>query len=64
MTAKARYFQNDEGAVYTSLRPEAAVITEKAIETGLLKHLEGMLERLTCTKNLSLEKNSEALAAG
>ena len=24
MTAKARYFQNEEGAVYTSLRPEEA----------------------------------------
>ena len=31
MTAKARYFQNDEGAVYTSLRPEeAAIITRES----------------------------------
>ena len=52
MTAKARYFQNDEGAVYTSLRPEEAACNySRSIETGLLKHLKVCLRELTCTKN-------------
>ena len=66
MTAKARYFQNDEGAVYTSLRPEeAAIITRESYRNWLVEASKGMLERIDMhEKSSSLEKNSEALAAG
>ena len=66
MTAKARYFQNDEGAVYTSLRPEeAAVITRESYRNWLVKALQGMLERIDLhEKSSSLEKSAEAFAAG
>lgn len=66
MTAKARYFQNDEGAVYTSLRPEeAAVITRESYRNWLVKSSQEMLERIDLhEKSISLEKNTEAFAAG
>ena len=66
MTAKARYFQNDEGAVYTSLRPEeAAIITRESYRNWLVEASKGMLERIDMhEKSSSLEKSSEALAAG
>tara|TARA_B100000700_G_scaffold331479_1_gene464699 strand:+ start:4974 stop:5882 length:909 start_codon:yes stop_codon:yes gene_type:complete len=66
MTAKARYFQNDEGAVYTSLRPEeAAVITRESYRNWLVKASQGMLERIDFhEKSSSLEKSAEAFAAG
>ena len=67
MTAKARYFQNEEGAVYTSLRPEeAAVITRSAYREWLVKAADSMLKRIDFhEKSSSLEKSSEAfLSAG
>jgi len=66
MTAKARYFQNDEGSVYTSLRPEeAAVISREVYRNWLVKASEGMLERIDFQeKSNSLEKSNEAFAAG
>jgi len=65
MTAKARYFQNDEGAVYTSLRPEeAAVITRSNYRNWLVKAAEGLLERMDAhDKSSSLEKNLQSLAS-
>ena len=65
MTAKARYFQNDEGAVYTSLRPEeAAVITRTNYRNWLVKAAEGLLERMDAhDKSSSLEKNLQSLAS-
>lgn len=65
MTAKARYFQNDEGAVYTSLRPEeAAVITRSNYRNWLVKAAEGLLERMDAhEKSSSLEKNLQSLAS-
>lgn len=65
MTAKARYFQNEEGAVYTSLRPEeAAVVTREVYRNWLVKASQGMLERMDMLeKSSSLEKTTEALAA-
>ena len=65
MTAKARYFQNDEGAVYTSLRPEeAAVITRESYRNWLVKASQGMLERIDLhEKSSSLEKSAEAFTA-
>lgn len=64
MTAKARYFQNEEGAVYTSLRPEeAAVITRSNYREWLVKAAEGMLNRIDAhEKSSSLEKNLQSLA--
>ena len=66
MTAKARYFQNDEGAVYTSLRPEeAAIITRESYRNWLVEASKGMLERIDMhEKATSLEKSADALAAG
>jgi len=65
MTAKARYFQNEEGAVYTSLRPEeAAVVTREVYRNWLVKASQGMLERMDMLeKSSSLEKTADALAA-
>ena len=66
MIAKARYFQSEEGAVYTSLRPEeAAVITRSTYCEWLVKAADGMLNRIDSQeKSLSLEKSIEALRAG
>lgn len=66
MTAKARYFQNEEGAVYTSLRPEeAAVISREVYRNWLVKSSKGMLERIDYQeKSSSLEKTNEAFVAG
>ena len=65
MTAKARYFQNEEGAVYTSLRPEeAAVVTREVYRNWLVKASQGMLERMDMLeKSSSLEKTADALTA-
>ena len=65
MTAKARYFQNEEGAVYTSLRPEeAAIVTREVYRNWLVSACKGMLERMDMQeKAISLEKTNNALAA-
>ena len=65
MTAKARYFQNEEGAVYTSLRPEeAAIVTREVYRNWLVSACEGMLQRMDMQeKKISLEKTTNALAA-
>ena len=62
MTAKARYYQNEEGAVYTSLRPEeAAVITRSTYREWLVKAADGMLQRISLhEKASSLEKNTDS----
>ncbi len=66
MTAKARYFQNEEGAVYTSFRPEeAAVITRTAYREWLVKAAKGMLERIDAReKSISLEKSIASFSTG
>jgi RPA family protein len=66
MIAKARYFQSEEGAVYTSLRPEeAAVIARSTYCEWLVKAADGMLNRIDSQeKSLSLEKSVESLRAG
>ena len=63
MTAKARYFQSEEGAVYTSLRPEeAAVITRSTYREWLVKSAGDMLNRMNAQeKSVSLEKTVESL---
>ena len=65
MTAKARYFQSEEGAVYTSLRPEeAAVVTRSTYREWLVKAAEGMLHRMDAhEKSLAIDKTVDALRA-
>ena len=66
MVAKARYFQSEEGAVYTSLRPEeAAVITRSTYCEWLVKAADGMLNRIDAQeKSVPLEKSLDSLKAG
>ena len=47
MTAKARWYQTDEGAVYTSLRPEeAAIVSRERYASWLVRACAATLERL------------------
>ncbi len=64
MTAKARYFQNDEGAVFTSLRPEeAAVISRTAYRQWLIKAARSMLGRIDAhEKSVNSEKSIDVLS--
>tara|TARA_B100000282_G_scaffold291613_1_gene264106 strand:+ start:1222 stop:2121 length:900 start_codon:yes stop_codon:yes gene_type:complete len=64
MTAKARFFQSEEGAVYTSLRPEeGAIITRARYREWLVEAVSGMLERIDMhEKSLSLEKSIQSLS--
>lgn len=64
MTAKARYFQTDEGAVYTSLRPEeAAVISRTVYREWLVRAAKGMLSRIDAhEKSINSEKSIDSLA--
>jgi len=64
MTAKARYFQNDEGAVFTSLRlEEAAVISRTAYRQWLIKAARSMLGRIDAhEKSITSEKSIDGLA--
>ena len=63
MTAKARYFQSDEGAVYTSLRPEeAAIISRSTYRQWLIKAAKGMLERIDAfEKATNSDKSKDSL---
>ena len=65
MTAKARYFQNEEGAVYTSLRPEeAAIIPRSVYREWLVKAANGMLTRIDLhDKTTSLEKSNQSFSS-
>ena len=64
MTAKARFFQSEDGAVYTSLRPEeGAIITRARYREWLVEAVSGMLERIDMhEKSLSLEKSIQSLS--
>ena len=64
MTAKARYYQNDEGAVFTSLRPEeAAVISRTAYRQWLIKAARSMLGRIDAhEKSVNSEKSIDGLS--
>lgn len=66
MVAKARFFQNEEGAVYTSLRPEeATIISGSTYRDWLVKASHEMLERMDIQKkSLSLESTAEAFTDG
>ena len=64
MVAKARWFQNEEGSVYTSLRPEeACIISPSVYREWLAKACEQTLIRLDAQqKAASLEANRVSLA--
>lgn len=65
MTAKARWYQTDEGAVYTSLRPEEACeIDAKTYALWLTRASEGTLQRMKIhNDSLSAEPTVEGLKA-
>jgi len=64
MVAKARWFQNEEGSVYTSLRPEeACIISPSVYREWLAKACEQTLIRLDAQqKTASLEPNRASLS--
>lgn len=67
MTAKARWYQTDEGAVYTSLRPEeAAIVSRDRYASWLVRACAATLDRLDQhQKSLNCEPTKEAmLSAG
>ena len=63
MTAKARWYQTDEGAVYTSLRPEeAAIVSRDRYASWLVRACDATLERLDQhQKSLSCEPTKESM---
>ena len=63
MTAKARWYQTDEGAVYTSLSPEeAAVVSRDRYASWLVRACAATLERLDQhQKSLNCEPTKEAM---
>lgn len=65
MTAKSRWYQTDEGAVYTSLRPEEACeIDAKTYALWLTRASEGTLQRMKIRNDsLSAEPTQEGLKA-
>ena len=63
MTAKARWYQTDEGAVYTSLRPEeAAIVSRDRYASWLVRACAATLSRLDQhQKSLNCERTKEAM---
>ena len=63
MIAKTRIYQTDEGAVYTSLRPEEmCIIDTKRYAVWLAKTCESMMNRMSnYIKSLDYEPNLESL---
>ena len=66
MVAKAKFFQTEEGAIYTSLRPEeAAEIGPSVYREWLVAAANGLLNRIDFQqKSTSLDKTPEALREG
>ncbi|MEC8736390.1 MAG: hypothetical protein VXX39_05475 [Candidatus Thermoplasmatota archaeon] len=64
MVAKTRLFQTDEGAVYTSIRPEEMTIIDRNMyAVWLSRTCQSMLKRMdTFTGSLNHEANLEQLA--
>ena len=65
MTAKSRWYQTDEGAVYTSLRPEEACeIDAKTYALWLTRACEGTLRRMKIhSDSLAAEPTQDGLKA-
>lgn len=66
MVAKAKFFQTEEGAIYTSLRPEeAAEISPSVYRDWLVASADGLLNRIDWQqKSTSLDKTPEAMREG
>lgn len=64
MTAKTRWYQTDEGAVYTSLRPEeACVVSREVYANWLLDACESTMQRMNAyTASLEVEPTVDAFA--
>jgi len=62
MTAKTRWYQSDDGAVYTSLRPEEACeVTRDTYAQWLLDACEQTVQRMNAyTESLELEPTQDA----
>ena len=62
MTSKTRWYQTDEGAVYTSLRPEEACVVSREIYANwLLDACEATMERMNqFTSSLEVEPTLDA----
>lgn len=65
MVAKARWYQTEEGAVYTSLRPEeACIIDGKTYANWITRACQGTIERLNAfSASLDLEPTEQAYSA-
>jgi len=65
MVAKARWYQTEEGAVYTSLRPEeACIIDGKTYANWITRACQGTIERMNAfSASLDLEPTEQAYAA-
>ena len=65
MVAKARWYQTEEGAVYTSLRPEeACIIDGKTYANWITRACQGTIERMNAfSASLELEPTEQAYAA-
>lgn len=66
MTAKARSYQTDEGAVYTSIRPEEMCeVTRADYAVWLARACEDTLTRLDIySRSLDIDSSAEAMRAG
>jgi len=64
MTAKTRWYQTDEGAVYTSLRPEeACVVSREVYANWLLDACQSTMQRMDAfTASLEVEPTVDAFA--
>jgi RPA family protein len=64
MTAKTRWYQTDEGAVYTSLRPEeACVVSREVYANWLLDACESTMQRMNAyTASMEVEPTVDAFA--
>lgn len=62
MVAKARWYQTEEGAIYTSLRPEeACIIDGKTYANWITRACQGTIERMDAfSASLELEPNKQA----
>ena len=62
MVAKTRWYQTDEGAVYTSLRPEEASVISREVYAGwLLDACEATMNRMNqCTSSMDVEPTLDA----
>ena len=65
MVAKARWYQTEEGAVYTSLRPEeACIIDGKTYANWLTRACQGTIDRMNAlSASLELEPTEQAYAS-